>query len=451
MAKIDSYVAEFIGTYLLVLTVGCNVMGPGSPWAATSIACVLMVSIYALAPVSGANFNPAVSMCLGVSGKLDLMEMGVYCVVQIIAGILAGCSYLLLFGSAFNLQPGAGFGWWEAMLVEVLYTFMLCFVVLNVATAEKNKANQYFGLAIGFVIVAGGYAGGNVSGGCFNPAVAFGIDVPSAGVGFGWSFAYLGFEMIGAGLASIVFRLCRPEEFGQKSPEQKRLARYGLTEKLAAEFIGTFFLVFTVGMNVLGGGPGAFSIAAALMCMIYALGSVSGAHFNPAVTLAILLSGRGKILPSEAAAYMGTQILGGIFAAFTYAGIHHGRSFTLGPNTAKGHDWFDAADAEIIFTFVLCYVVLCVATVAQPSKDFFGLIIGSCVTAGGGAIGAVSGGSLNPAVSFGISSANLLNGGIFLPCLAYTCFEFVGAGIAAGIFRFVTHTSEYKLFGSMDF
>merc|ERR1719428_1829875 len=99
------------------------------------------------------------------------------------------------------------------MMVEVLYTFMLCFVVLNVATARKDKGNQYYGLAIGFVIVAGGYAGGNVSGGCFNPAVAFGIDVSSAGTGFGWAFAYLGYEMIGAGLAAILFRLVHPEEF----------------------------------------------------------------------------------------------------------------------------------------------------------------------------------------------------------------------------------------------
>merc|ERR1719252_463265 len=99
----------------------------------------------------------------------------------------------------------------------MLYTLMLCFVVLNCAASTKNNppsnGNQYFGLAIGFVIIAGGYAGGPISGGCFNPAVAFGIDVASAGIGFGWGFAYLGFEMIGAGLASLAFRVVRPDEF----------------------------------------------------------------------------------------------------------------------------------------------------------------------------------------------------------------------------------------------
>ena len=89
-------------------------------------------------------------------------------------------------------------------------------------------------------------------------------------------------------------------------------------------------------------------------------------------------------------------------------------SFALAPGA--GFNFGHAAVAEIIFTFVLCYVVLCVASVKEPSKDMFGLAIASCVTAGGYAIGAVSGGSLNPAVSFGISSANIINEGKFYNC-----------------------------------
>jgi len=181
--------------------------------------------------------------------------------------------------------------------------------------------------------------------------------------------------------------------------------------------------------------------AAALIAMTYAMGRVSGAHFNPAVTLAILASGRNLIAAGEAAAYMGIQILGGICASFTYAAMHHGATFALAPG--KGFNFGHAAMAEIVFTFVLCFVVLCVATVKEPSKDMFGLAIASCVTAGGYAIGAVSGGSLNPAVSFGISSANIINKGLFYNCLIYSAYEFVGAGLAAGVFM-VTHPSEYK-------
>merc|ERR1719473_2035613 len=194
------------------------------------------------------------------------------------------------------------------MLAEVLYTFMLCFVVLNVATAAKNAGNQFFGLAIGFVIIAGGYAAGNISGGAFNPAVALGIDVSSAGMGFGWGFAYAGYELLGAVLAAGLFRVVRPDEFGGDE-------NYSLGTKLVSEFLGTFFLVLTVGLNVLGKSPApVFSIGSALMCMIYALGNCSGAHFNPAVTLAIICSGRNKCPVSEGIAYMFAQITGGIFA-----------------------------------------------------------------------------------------------------------------------------------------
>jgi len=312
---------------------------------------------------------------------------------------------------------------------------MLCFVVLNVATASKNAGNQFFGLAIGFVIIAGGYAAGGISGGAFNPAVALGIDVSSAGLGFGWGFAYTGYELIGAALAAAMFRVVRPDEFGGE-------AEYSLGTKLVSEFIGTFYLVLTVGLNVLGKSPApVWSIAASLMCMIYALGNCSGAHFNPAVTLALLASGRDIIPATEALAYMGVQILGGICAAYMYAAMHHGATFALAPGA--GFNFGHAAVAEIIFTFVLCYVVLCVASVKEPSKDMFGLAIASCVTAGGYAIGAVSGGSLNPAVSFGISSANIINEGKFYNCLIYSAYEFVGAGLAAGVFH-ATHPSEYS-------
>merc|ERR1719274_366588 len=211
---------------------------------------------------------------------------------------------------------------------------------------------------------------------------------------------------------------------------------------IVSEFIGTFFLVLTVGLNVLGKSPApVFSIASSLMCMIYALGNCSGAHFNPAVTLAIIIAGRDKCPASEGAAYMGVQILAGICAAYTYAAMHHGATFPLAPGAGFGFG--HAAAAEIIFTFVLCFVVLCVATVKEPSKDMFGLAIASCVTAGGYAIGAVSGGSLNPGVSIGISGSHIIGGGHFYNCLIYSLYEFIGAGLAAGVFM-VVHPDEYK-------
>jgi len=432
----SKYIAEFVGTYLLVFTVGCNV-SKGSPvWAGVSIACVLMVSIYALGGISGANFNPAVSLTLACSSYLPWMEAGIYVAVQLVAGICAGFSYFALYGDSFNLAPAGDYGFMQAGMAELLYTFMLCFVVLNVACSTKsgNCPNQFYGLAIGFVIVAGAYTAGNISGCALNPAVAFGIDVSSAHKGFGWSFVYLIFEAIGAALASGLHRVVRPQEYG--------LNVGSIASSLTSEFLGTFFLVLTVGLNVTHKSPaGAFSIAASLMCMIYALGNVSGAHFNPAVTIAIFLSGRGKAGGlAKAGMYMGVQILGGIMAGFCYAGLT-GMAFPLGPGGKFG--WGQVAFAEFMFTFVLCFVVLSVATTKTPSKDMFGLAIGSCVTVGGCAIGAVSGGSLNPAVSFGIDAADLVKGGLFSNCIVYSACEISGAAVAALVF-YATHPSEYR-------
>eukprot|EP00929_Paragymnodinium_shiwhaense_P064258 TRINITY_DN3217_c0_g1_i1.p1 TRINITY_DN3217_c0_g1~~TRINITY_DN3217_c0_g1_i1.p1 ORF type:complete len:463 (+),score=151.21 TRINITY_DN3217_c0_g1_i1:81-1469(+) len=437
-------VAEFVGTFLLVFTVGCNVLSANAVWGAVSIASVLMVSIYALGGISGANFNPAVSVTLGISKSLggpgmDWKTVGIYSGVQLAAGIAAGFAYFGLFGKSFNLAPAADFNLVSAGLCELLYTFMLCFVVMNVAVAKKNEkeGGQYFGLAIGFVIVAGAYGAGAVSGGCFNPAVAMGIDVSSAHLGFGACLAYIAFELAGAALAALTFKVLRPADFQQE--EEVPVTPSPLIKPLS-EFLGTYFLVLTVGLNVLGKSPAAaFSIAAALMSMIYALGDISGAHFNPAVTAAILASGMcPDLTPVEAGKYVGAQLAGGVAAGFTYSAIYSGASFPLGP--VGTHTWAQASVAEVIFTFVLCFVVLC-AAVSEKTKttQFFGLAIGSCVTVGGFAIGGISGGSLNPAVSFGIAAAHALTKPAVLGNAAiYAVLELCGAGLAAGVQK-VTH------------
>merc|ERR1719197_2201565 len=357
-----------------------------------------------------------------------------YSTVQSLAGVVAALCYAALFGESFNLAPAKGFSWHHAGVCELLYTFMLCFVVLNVAAAKKNvqEKNQYYGLAIGFVIIAGAYGAGAVSGGCFNPAVALGIDMSSAWLGFGWCLPYIGCELAGAALAAALFKVVRPDDFGGEK---------GTAAKLLSEFLGTFILVLTVGLNVLSGSAaGAFSIAASLMCMIFALGTVSGAHFNPAVTTAIICSGRGKCSPKDGAMYMGVQILGGICAAFTYSLLMNGETFALKPAAYK---WSQAVVAELVFTFVLAFVVLSVATVKNALSEYFGFAIGMCVTVGGCAIGKVSGGSLNPAVSIGISASHIIGGGGFWPCLIYTLVELIAGGMAACVFM-LTQPSEYE-------
>lgn len=451
-SDVPKYIAEFVGTYILVFTVGCNVLAKKADgeanMAGLSIGAVLMVSIYALGGVSGANFNPAVSFALGLSEKLPWKDVAIYSIVQVLAGILAACSYGLLLGEVFNLEPqkfkigneDVQFGFKEIFLAEFLYTFMLCFVVLNTAAAKKNTPNQFYGLSIGFVIVAGAYGAGTISGGCFNPAVALGIDVSSASKGLQWGPIYSIIELTGAAFAAALFRVVRPDDYGG-SPD------YGLLPRLVSEFLGTYILVLTVGLNILANSDAAvLSIAASLMSMIFALGNCSGAHFNPAVTLAIVMSGRDKCSPADAGAYMGVQIIAGICAGMTYSAMFFGHAVALNFGEAAPKDVTRVAMAEVIATFVLCFVVLSVATVRNVLTQYFGLAIGACVISGGLAIGKISGGSLNPAVSIGlgVSYTALDNSVTGIPgniCL-WSASELIGGALAACVFR-VVQPGEY--------
>lgn len=448
--KVSSLLAEFIGTFFLVLTVGCNVLNGNGTWGAVSIACCLMVNIYAFAAASGANFNPAVSVALGLAKKMEWHTVGAYCGVQIAGASLAGVFFFVLFEGGMDLKPKEGM-LLGAIMCEVIYTFMLCFVVLNVACAQK--ANEYFGLAIGFVVVAGAYGSGYFGAGCFNPAVAFGIVASSFGTGFRWALAYAAAELVGAALAVGLYLTIRPEQVqepqssaGSPRVEQftPRPQDYAMQSMVISEFVGTFILVLTVGLNVLGESKGAaFSIAASLMCMIYALGDVSGAHFNPAVTLAIFLKDQAKqqkgddTLLKKSGFYVAAQLSGGALASAMYTTAHHGYTFELGPSS--DWSWPSALFVEFMFTFVLTATVLCVACNDKHPVpgQMAGLIIGSCVTVGGMAAGAISGGSLNPAVSCAIAGSDVINGGHFWQALVYTAVELAGGAAAAGIYKAV--------------
>jgi aquaporin Z len=167
--------------------------------------------------------------------------------------------------------------------------------------------------------------------------------------------------------------------------------------KLAVEAIGTFFLVFTIGMCVLepAVGPLApFAIAAVLMTQIYAGGHVSGAHYNPAVTLAALI--RGACTIHEAVGYWVLQLVSAAVAAMVVLQIKDG------PLTVLTLDIPKVLAVEFIFTFALAYVVLNVATARDvEGNSYFGLAIGFTVLAGAYAVGPISGGAFNPAVSLG--------------------------------------------------
>ena len=204
-----NYVTEFIGTFFLVLTIGLTVIG-GTPMAPLAIGASLMTMVYMGGHISGAHYNPAVSLALTLRGKLKASQLVPYVVFQLLGALAAAWAVSAITGRTFAPEPAVTATPLQALGVEVLYTFALALVVFNTATHAATKGNSFYGLAIGFTIVVGAFAGGPISGGAFNPAVGIGPTVLHALMGSGtWQYLWLYIvgPIVGGALAAGVFAL----------------------------------------------------------------------------------------------------------------------------------------------------------------------------------------------------------------------------------------------------
>jgi aquaporin Z len=200
---------EFIGMFLFVFTVGMatNKAGAGA-LAPLAIGSILMVMIFAGGHVSGGHFNPAVSTAVLVRGRIAANEFGAYVVTQIVAALLAGLVVRYVGGKeAHAVVASSG----KMLVAEFVFTFALAWVVLHVATARGTEGNSFYGLAIGFTVVAGAFAVGGISGGAFNPAIAIGLMVTGL---LEWSniWIYLIADLLGAAVAAYAFLWVLPGE-----------------------------------------------------------------------------------------------------------------------------------------------------------------------------------------------------------------------------------------------
>ena len=200
---------EFIGMFMFVFTVGMatNKAGAGA-LAPLAIGSLLMVMVFAGAHISGGHYNPAVSTAVFVRGKMTSNEYRGYMITQFVAAILAGLTVRVVGGHEANANvAGAG----RMLIAEFLFTFALCWVVLNVATARGTEGNSFYGLAIGFTVVVGAFAVGGISGGAFNPAIALGAMVTGL---FKWSniWIYLIADFLGGAAAAYTFLYLLPAE-----------------------------------------------------------------------------------------------------------------------------------------------------------------------------------------------------------------------------------------------
>jgi len=204
-----SYLTEFIGTFFLVLTV-CLTAPTPNPLVPLAIGASLMIMVYMGGHISGGHYNPAVSLAAAIRGALPMGRLAPYWLAQLFGAVVAALAARYALGKPFACAPGDGVGAGQALLIEFLYTFALCLVVLNVATSKKTEGNSYYGLAIGFTIVVAAFAGGRISGGAFNPAVGLGpifVNTLLAGGTLSNAWLYIVGPLLGGVVAALVFKV----------------------------------------------------------------------------------------------------------------------------------------------------------------------------------------------------------------------------------------------------
>lgn len=205
------YITEFIGVFFLVLVVSLS----SNPLARASI---LIALVYMGFAISGSHFNPAITIAVWLRKKIEGKDAIMYILVQLLGGFCAALVFRFMYGGIYRFvpTPDLSLNIMKPLLLEVLFTFALTMVVLNVATSKKTAGNSYYGLAIGLTIFAAASAAGDISGGVFNPAVGLGplvVDAAFGGINMGHAWLYIVGPCTGGILGSVVYRITNPDEF----------------------------------------------------------------------------------------------------------------------------------------------------------------------------------------------------------------------------------------------
>lgn len=209
-----AYITEAIGTFFLVLTIGLCVNQEVMP-APLAIGAALMVMVFAGGHVSGAHYNPAITLAVWLRGALKPRELAPYWAAQFAGACVAAYLAFKFSGRLLEVAPGPQSTWLKALAGEMVYTFALAYVVLNVATAKATEGNSFYGLAIGSTVMVGAFAMGGISGGAFNPAVGLGPAIIEVLLGRSptpmW-WVYAAGPFAGAAVAAFAFKAQHPGE-----------------------------------------------------------------------------------------------------------------------------------------------------------------------------------------------------------------------------------------------
>lgn len=495
------YAAELLGTAVLAFVHCSTIMT--SAYMKTQLLLPMvnglaaMVLVYALGPVSGGHVNPAVSFAVGLAGKGSWSVLTKTSIFQFLGGLLGAGLAFGTFGrtlpasgsqhnstsstpvhsalvpfspmdnsTLFQNMPTTNFyaptNSVSLLMLELFYTAILCFVFLSVTMSRSNNniregGNQFHGLAVGMAIIAGSTATWSVSSGMFNPAITLGQEVISSNP-TAFCILIMLFQCMGAWLATLVFGIVRPAE-AMHLDYTKACEKPPLYERSFAEGAGIFALTFTFGVTQLRATEEQIvATASVLLAMVYAVRDISGAYFNPALTVAALCTGQDTLSCREGAVYCLSQIVFSCFAALLYTVLDGMKTFGLWPfgGPFEPFNLWQALAAEAIFTFMLAYVFLSTTTFKGMKTPFefnqyFGVAAGFCYLVIGIAIKDVSRGICNPALAIAIDALNVIHSGRFWPSLLYTLAETVGGVVAALAFCATHITDKDKKQASLPF
>ena len=204
------FAVEAIGTLFLVFTIGTAARS-GNPLAPLAIGAILMAMVYAGGHISGAHYNPAVTLAVLVRRRIKIRDAIGYWIAQLCGGLVASVLVTAVAPKPTTPMTLSGHAVIAAFVAELLVTFALCSVVLNVATSKDHPDNSFYGLAIGFTVAAGAVAVGGISGGAFNPAVAIsGVAMGMFSGSMIWMFVVA--EAVAAVAAGLAFRALNPAD-----------------------------------------------------------------------------------------------------------------------------------------------------------------------------------------------------------------------------------------------
>ena len=206
----NKYIAEFIGTFFLVLTIGCTVIpAAAGVIAPLAIGAALMVMVFAGGHISGGHFNPAVTFAIFIRGRMELKDVVPYWIAQLAAGIVAAFVAMFLVGKSGTPVEITNIP--VVFVAEFLFTFALAYVVLNCATAKGTLDNSFYGLAIGMTVMVGAFSVGSISGGAFNPAVALGAAMMKL-VKMSDIWIHIVADLAGGLIAALTFKFLNPTD-----------------------------------------------------------------------------------------------------------------------------------------------------------------------------------------------------------------------------------------------